>query len=523
MRRSDLNRSPERADMSAMTLMPLSTAPVSLDSLPSMPAAAVRIVGLCDDPDVELSGLADAVALDPALSARILRIANSAAYSRGNEVTSLDRAMMLMGIKLVKLTALGFVVSSTLSDEMDSGDDIASQVWRQCLVKAVACRELAQMAGMRATPEAFLAGLFDGMGQLLGVVTRAESYGPLLADEPFPGAEAERGALGMTTSELVQAALRSWGVPELYARVLEDSDAEQPSFDDSEIGRLAAVVVLARQATRLLLGHPSDAGAAEEARAALGLDDDAVDRIAVDLGGHVNDLAATLGVDLGAQVDFPALLTHARDQMIQTSMMIAEESMMQTSRINDLEGQREELRRDAMTDRLTGLPNRASFDDTLAAAVEDRLSGRTVSGALGVAMIDIDHFKKFNDTYGHRAGDRVLEAVGEALASCTRKGETIARYGGEEFVLVMPILESANDLAAAAERIRCEIGGLKIDSEGLVLTVTASVGGVASSAIVGPEAAAALVEAADRLLYQAKNAGRNTTRTDFRGASSIPR
>lgn len=508
--------------MSPMTLTPLQAAPVSLDSLPSMPAAAVRIVGLCDDPNVELSGLADAVALDPALSARILRIANSAAYSRGNEVTSLDRAMMLMGIKLVKLTALGFVVSSTLSDELDSGDDIASQVWRQCLVKAVACRELAQLAGLRATPEAFLAGLFDGMGQLLGVVTRGETYCPLIASDPFPDAEAERDTLGMTTSELVRAALRSWGVPELYARVLEDSDAEEPTFDQSEIGRLAAVVVLARQATKLLLGHPGDTEAADHAREALSLAEDAVDRIAVDLGGHVSDLAATLGVDLGAQVDFPALLTQARDQMIQTSMMIAEESMLQSSRINDLEGQRDELRRDALTDRLTGLPNRASFDDTLAAAVDDRLSGRTVSGALGVAMIDIDHFKTFNDTYGHRAGDAVLAAVGEALSACTRRGETVARYGGEEFVLVMPILESADDLASATERIRRVIASLEIDSEGLVLTVTASVGGVASSAIVGPEAASALVEAADRLLYQAKNGGRNTTRTDFRGTATLP-
>lgn len=505
-----------------MTITPLDPAPIALDALPSMPAAAVRIVGLCDDPDVELSGLAEAVALDPALSARILRIANSAAYNRGHEVTSIDRAMMLMGIKLVKLTALGFVVSSTLSDQLENSDeDVASQVWRQCLVKAVACRELAQLAGLRATPEAFLAGLFDGMGQLLGMVTRGATFGPLLIEDPFPGAEAERQCLGITSSELVQAALRSWGVPELYARVLEGSDAEEPEFDDSEIGRLAAVLVLARQATQLLLGYAPGDSPVEEAAAALGLDGNAVDTISVDLGEHVRTLADALGVDLGASVDFPALLTHARNQMIQTSMQIAEESMLQTSRINDLEDEREEFRRDALTDRLTGLPNRASFDDTLAGAVEDRLAGRTVTGALGVAMIDIDHFKKFNDTYGHRAGDRVLAAVGQALAACTRKGEVIARYGGEEFVLILPIVESAEDLANAAERIRREIGALRIDSEGLVLTVTASVGAVASSAIVGLEAVAALVEAADRLLYQAKNAGRNVTCTDFRGASAI--
>lgn len=84
----------------------------------------------------------------------------------------------------------------------------------------------------------------------------------------------------------------------------------------------------------------------------------------------------------------------------------------------------------------------------------------------------------------------------------------------------MPIVDSADGLAAAAERIRRVISELEIDSGGLVLTVTASVGAVASSAIVSPEAAGALVEAADRLLYQAKNGGRNTSRIDFGGAAS---
>ena len=503
-----------------MAITPLGPQPIALDELPSMPAAAVRIVGLCDDPDVELSGLADAVALDPALSARILRIANSAAYNRGHEVTSVDRAMILMGIKLVKLTALGFVVSATLSDQLDddSDDELASQIWRQCLVKAVACRELAELAQLRVTPEAFLAGLFDGMGQLLAMVTRGACFGPLLLQDPFPDAESERKCLGLTSSELVRAALRSWGVPELYARVLEGSDDTEAEFDGSEIGRLSAVVVLARQATQLLLGYRGEVAGVEAAAAVLGLDELALDTIAVDLADHVNALADALGVDLGAAVDFTKLLAHARNQMIKTSMQIAEESMLQTSRINDLEEERDEISRGALTDRLTGLPNRASFDDTLAAVVEDRISGRTVTGSLGVAMIDIDHFKVFNDTHGHRAGDRVLAAVGEALAGCTRKGETVARYGGEEFVLILPIVETAADLADAAERIRSAVEGLHVERNGVVLKVTASIGAVASSAIDTADSAAVLLEEADQLLYRAKADGRNRSCTEYRGA-----
>ena len=497
-----------------MTLAPNAVQPLALDSLPSMPAAAVTIVGLCDDPDVGMGELANAVALDPALAARILRMANSAAYSRGNEITSLDRAMMLMGIKVVKLTALGFVVSTTLSDHLSTTPGIASQVWRQCLVEAVACRELAQLARVRATPEAFLSGLFDGMGKLLGLMARPETYGQLLSDDQWPSHDAERACLGYTASELVQAALRSWGVPELYARVIERADTDVESADTSEVGELGAVLALARQATRLLLGHPGDAERAEGARLALGLDLDAVDTIAVTLGTHVSDLAETLDVDLGADVDYQVLLGQARDQIIQTSMQIAEESHRKSDQIHTLEDEQELLRRDATTDRLTGLPNRACFDDALARAVEDRIHGRTLSGALGVAMVDIDHFKRLNDTYGHRTGDIVLAAVGETLRRITRKGEMIARYGGEEFVLVAPVIESVPALSIAAERIRTEIADLRIDCDGLVLTVTVSVGAAAAAEMTSLEAGAALTEAADRLLYQAKHSGRNTSRVD---------
>ena len=497
--------------------MPMGPSPVALDALPSMPAAAVRIVGLCDDPDVDLSGLAEAVALDPVLSARILRIANSAAYRRGDGVTSIDRAMMLMGVKLVRLTALQLVVSSTLTEQLDDDDEVSRQMWRKCLVTAVACRELAQLARLRATPEAFLAGLFDGMGQLLGLVTRGETYGPLLAEVAFPGAEAERACLGMTSSELVQAALRSWGVPELYARVLEVADAEDPEFDDSEVGRLSAVVVLARQATRLLLGHPSEDDAIGHAATALGLEGHAVDSIAVDLGEHVTSLAGALGVDLGAEVDFPALLSRARNQMAG----IEDEIGLQGSGA-DLGGGGTSTGGAANLDPLTGIPDRAGFDGRFARAVESRIVHRTVTGALGVALLDIDRFDDLVRCHGRDAGDRVLAELGRMLDIYTRKGETITRFDDSTFALLMPIVETAEELANAAERFRGEIAALRIDHEGGVLQVTASVAAVASSAIDRHNGGPALLAEAERLLQRARSDGGNRSCSEYCGRLSMP-
>lgn len=506
-----------------MTYVDPAIEPISLETLPSMPAAALRIVRLCDDPAVGLEDLAAAVTLDPVLAARILRMANSAAYNRGREITSLDVAMMMMGTKVVKITALGFSLSSIVSDQLSSSSTLGNQVWRQCLVKAVACRELAGLARLRTAPEAFLVGLFDGMGQMLAYLSKPAEYGALLAADPWPSPDAQRACLGFTVAELVLSALTSWGVPGLYVDVLRFAQEGIDPSDTPEVEHLAATLALGRHATRLLLGSlEADDANARRARAVLGLDQDAVDTIAVELGVHVKDLAATLDLDLGAQLDYQMVLNQARERLVETSLQMAEDSLRKAEQITSLEGQQEMLRRDAMTDRLTGLPNRASFDATLESATQPRpvrvaRTGELSSGSLGIGMIDIDLFKVFNDTYGHRAGDAVLVAVGEALRSVTRRDKLIARYGGEEFVLVVHDLDGPETLHKIGERIRQTVENLCVEFEGVEMGVTVSLGAIYCAAHLVPFGGGELVEAADRLLYVAKRGGRNAVVVDCFG------
>ena len=308
-----------------------------------------------------------------------------------------------------------------------------------------------------------------------------------------------------------EGALPAWGVPDLYSAVIGWAEDCPMAFGTSEVERLAAILTVAREATRLVLGVPTtDDGRTEVALTALGLDAGSIDSIAGGLATHVADLAATMDVTLGEIPDYQALLDQAREQIVSTSIQIAEESVARTQKIATLEAAHDSLRHDARTDRLTGLPNRASFDDAMQAVVADRIEGRTRSGALGVTMIDIDHFKLLNDTYGHRCGDAVLAAVGRTLARMTRSDEMIARYGGEEFVLIAPIVADLDALASVAERVRASIAEVTVEFESHVLNVTVSVGAVGCARVVSPGAARELVGAADELLYQAKHAGRNT-------------
>lgn len=164
----------------------------------------------------------------------------------------------------------------------------------------------------------------------------------------------------------------------------------------------------------------------------------------------------------------------------------------------------------ALTDELTNIGNRRAFDEEL-----DREWKRTLrqGSQISLVLLDIDHFKNFNDLYGHQAGDDCLRALAMAVKNATRSSDFVARYGGEEIAVVLPATES---IAASeiAERIRAQIEGLRIthegNSEGGNL-VTASVGVATALARCGgtmrmPES---LLLAADNALYRAKHEGRN--------------
>jgi len=157
----------------------------------------------------------------------------------------------------------------------------------------------------------------------------------------------------------------------------------------------------------------------------------------------------------------------------------------------------------ASTDARTGLPNSRSFDE----ALQDALAARQGSEPLSVLMLDIDHFKQFNDRHGHPAGDEALRTFASVLRSAVRGHDVAARYGGEEFAVMLPGLDS-DGAAMVAERIRARIEATLIElSPGHSDKMTISIG-VASAPTDGAERLE-LLKIADAALYQAKNAGRN--------------
>jgi diguanylate cyclase (GGDEF)-like protein len=162
----------------------------------------------------------------------------------------------------------------------------------------------------------------------------------------------------------------------------------------------------------------------------------------------------------------------------------------------------EQAENQANIDALTGLPNRRYLEELLASVGPRR---RAVD-QLGALMIDLDHFKRLNDRYGHATGDRVLRAVGESISAAVRAEDTPARYGGEEFAVVLR-RASRDQAVEIAERIRAQIAAIPPAEMGIAEKVTVSIGVAVAEVRAGE--VPILLAAADEALYAAKRQGRD--------------
>jgi len=257
------------------------------------------------------------------------------------------------------------------------------------------------------------------------------------------------------------------------------------------------------------------AGEVEEQNAA----QDDTEKLNLLVSGEVEELKTNVmrAVDLPAMRDQVTLRLDAINGHLH-EFRGREESRIKTyrervgrmrSRIRELEREShslhislQEKQRLAMIDALTGIPNRAAYDDRIEQEFRRwKRFGRTIS----ILAWDIDRFKGINDAYGHKAGDRVLRIFGQQLAKHVRETDFVARYGGEEFVMLL-VGSSPAEAHTVADKIRIEIAQLGFHFHDKPVTVTASCG---ITNFIAEDTTDAAFDRADRALYQAKEAGRN--------------
>ena len=239
------------------------------------------------------------------------------------------------------------------------------------------------------------------------------------------------------------------------------------------------------------------------------------------LAGRVVDLTTSVADDVGrhqsdiSQVSRQLAAVHPRenDEVSESVLKSVAQIMQVNERLQDRLGNAEERLQqqakqieaqlyEARTDPLTGLPNRRAFDDELSRRLAEwQRKGNTFC----MIMIDIDHFKRLNDQYGHPAGDGVLREVADVLRCTLREMDMCARLGGEEFAVILPAT-SPQEGRRATERARLAIAGHRFHVEQSKLSATVSLG---LSTVEGHDDAVSLMKRADDALYAAKHGGRN--------------
>ena len=255
---------------------------------------------------------------------------------------------------------------------------------------------------------------------------------------------------------------------------------------------------------------------------------DRIDKVGSQVVGQIDDVMTMLSEALGMSSNYDATLNGASQtlsaaqtldqvksivetvarstrQMRDTNKVLEERLATSKSEISNLQHSLEAIRAESLTDPLTGLGNRKYFDRMIETAVQTSLANNE---PLSLLMFDIDHFKSFNDSYGHLTGDQVLRLVGQSLKQLMKGQDITARYGGEEFAVVLPNTALRHALSVADQLRRTVMAKeLKKKSTGEILgRVTISVG---VSLLRPDDDTDALIERADTCLYAAKRAGRN--------------
>ena len=483
---------------------------ISSDSLPCPPGVATRIIELANDPHIDIARIAQALSVDPAMTASVLRIANSPIYAMPREVANLGQALMLLGLNATISLALSFsLLKSWHNNALRSGLD-DTLFWKRALLAASATRAIAAKLGWRDSEEMFLAALIQDIGVMALGRTLPDLYDGLGDDQIRQSAliERERERTGADHADVGGWLLERWAFPErIVTAVRASHDPESAPVEGRDVLFVRAVA-FSSSIAELFLAQDGQRRFSDLVRAAnswLGLDAEGVGELIVDVGNMIPDAEAIFEIRLLGKSEAAAVLDDAREALMRRNPTARHRTGGPEKIAESPRKKAGSLEQAAQRDPLTGLYNRAYLDPFLDAQFQRAAENGT---PLSIAFADLDRFKLINDTHGQSAGDQVLTTVANILKANVRQADVVARYGGEEFILVFPNTGFLL-VNSICERIIRSIESTRHDIDGQHPPITISMGLATHNDRRHFECAAELIHAADKALYSAKLQGRN--------------
>jgi diguanylate cyclase (GGDEF)-like protein len=472
--------------------------------LPSLPTIALEVIDLVQQRDVNIKQIAYTIQHDPALSSKILKTVNSSFYGQAYSVSTISHALVVLGLNSVKTLALGFSLVANLTNSGGESFD-HFEFWKRSLYTATAAKNMAKQLGLVQQEEAFLGGLLQDLGMLALNQALGVEYAQLLEQAGREHRDLrglEQKHLEMDHAEVGAALAEAWHLPPLLVAPIRYHEC--PDMAQGDLVPLVRCVALGNLIAAVFMSEfPGDALEAFHRRAKewFNLSDQQDSPLLKSIHKETNEMRRLFDLPTGELGNPDDILMRANEAL----MHITLQSQQQTT---ELQQQNRQLAEQASTDSLTGIANRRRFNEFI--AEQFQLAEREGS-PLSVLFLDTDYFKKFNDTYGHATGDRVLIELAQILQNMVTEQGLVARYGGEEFAIVLPGTDR-RQAAQLAEELRQRIAATIVESdEGQLLRITASIG-VSCYSGAFFQRGEQLVKAADQAVYAAKAAGRNCVR-----------
>jgi len=484
------------------------------DSLPSLPAVALKVLNLCKDDRADMRTLARTIEQDPALVARILKVVNSALFGIPRKIGSISQGVNLLGIRKTKIVVLGFSVLRTRG-LADSQFDI-QRYWARGVSSAISAKLLAGRTRSFSPEEAFVAGLLQDIGVLALWKALPGKYGPILHEyyhQQGPAlCELECQTLGADHAAVSAWLLDRWKLPETLIEAVRHHHAGQQAVLDGEAAALRSVLELSDAISSLIWRNEAGRRGAWPNGRSLGLSPEEQEGLIVEVLKQYREVGDAFSLRASPEFSEEELQEAARAELAILALdaeVSGGNSPAAAARgqepSNELARAFRHWERAARMDALTGLANRAVLDEYLETTLVD---GSICREPVGLLMIDVDGFKQVNDSYGHEAGDKTLRAAAGAIRGHVGQRDLAARYGGGQFIVLL-IGSNMKAAAETAERIRREIEAMRISDGKSRFAVTVSVGVSATDRFGGTFKYDALLDAADRALVEAKRQGGN--------------
>ncbi len=479
--------------------------------LPTPPGVAEQIIGLSSQPSSDVSVLADVVSLDPALTVKMLRMANSPLYARQGKIESLEQAVMMFGWNGTLNLALSFSLVSKIEPSSEQGLDYTF-FWKRSITAAVACRHLGKVVGINSRKEdLFLPGLLQDIGMLALDKVIPDLYNDIGNKQHHHKfvQELEQNKLGVDHAVVGAWLLNRWNLPQRIIDLVsishqddkhENKGGTQLSENCIEVSNVIADCICSDEDQKDYLY------AANITDKVLGLDKTAFLEHLETITIEIQNIAKIFELDVGDPKLLNCIAEQAKELLLLRSMetLKTAEELHQAAEL--LQTKARKLEDSAKRDSLTNIYNRGYLEISLFREFE---MSKDTGWPLSIVMVDLDNFKKVNDTYGHDCGDKVIKYAVSILGTCIRASDTLYRYGGEEFVVILPNT-GLEGVQSFASRIIETFNSDNFEyQKDISISVKASLGIAIQGEGIDFENWEELLNTADQCLYESKQQGRN--------------